>query len=114
MPEIAFVLPVLPGKEEIDREAMQRFAHGDEKDAFAESQRSHGITRHAVWHQETLNGTLAIVLLEADDIEKALTGAATSNDPFDERFRALVRDVHGVDLTNDPPPRVQPVIDCRF
>jgi hypothetical protein len=113
MPSIAFVLPVLPGKEQLDRETMQRFASGDESDSFAASQRSHGITRHAVWHQETPNGTVAIVLLEADNIERALTGSAVSQEPFDQRFREFVHEVHGVDFANDPPPQVRPVIDWR-
>lgn len=113
MPALAFVLPILPGKEGLDRETMQRFASGDERDAFAPSQRSHGITRHAVWHQGTPDGTIAIVLLEADDIERALTGSAVSQEPFDQRFREFVRDVHGVDLASDPPPQVRPVIDWR-
>lgn len=88
MASIAFVLPILPGKEDVDRETMERFATGDESEAFARSQRSHGVTRHAVWHQETPNGTIAIVLLEADDIERALAG---SQEPFDQRFRELCR-----------------------
>jgi hypothetical protein len=114
MGSIAFVLPILPGKEDVDRATMQRFATGDEKDAFAASQRSHGITRHAVWHHETPQGTVAIVLIEADDIERALSGSAVSQEPFDQRFREFVRDVHGVDLANDPPPQVSAVIDSRF
>lgn len=114
MASFAFVLPVLPGKEDVDRETLQRFATGEDHDAFAASQRSHGITRHAVWHQETPNGTLAIVLIEADDIERALAGSAASKEPFDQRFREFVREVHGVDLENDPPPQVRPVIDSRF
>lgn len=113
MASIAFLLPILAGKEQLDRETMQRFASGDEKEAFAASQRSHGITRHAVWHQDTPNGTVAIVLIEADDIERALTGSAVSQEPFDQRFREIVREVHGVDLANDPPPQVRPVIDWR-
>jgi ribosomal protein L16 Arg81 hydroxylase len=93
---------------------MQRFATGADKDAFAESQRSHRVTRHAVWHQGTPNGTVAIVLIEADDLEQALTGPAVSQEPFDQRFREFVGEVHGVDLANDPPPNIRPIIDRRF
>ena len=114
MPAIAFVLPILEGKEDLDRETMQQFATGDDKDAFEASSRSHTITRHAVWHQDTPNGTIAIVLLEADDIERAMSGPATSQEPFDVRFREFVREVHGVDLASDAPPSIRPVIDARF
>jgi hypothetical protein len=66
-----------------------------------------------VWHQKTPDGSVAIVLLEADDIQAALGGAATSQEPFDQQFRDSVKDVHGVDLANDPPPDVTPIIDWR-
>ena len=113
MASLAFILPVIPGKEQTDREVLDRFVNGDEKEAFAAWHRSHGVRRHAVWHQTTPNGTVAIVLLEADDTEAALRGAATSQEPFDRRFRDWVKDVHGVDLANDPPPDVVPLIDWR-
>jgi hypothetical protein len=54
------------------------------------------------------------VLIEADDLEQALTGPAVSQEPFDQRFREFVGEVHGVDLANDPPPNIRPIIDRRF
>ena len=113
MASLAFVVPFVPGKEQTDRKAFDSFASGDEKDAFADWNRSHGIRRHAVWHQTTPTGTLAIVLIEADDIEAALRGIATADQPFDGRFRDLVKEVHDVDLAKDPPAEVVPVIDWR-
>ena len=111
MASTAFVLPILPGKEETDIEMFERFKSGEGKAAFEAWHRSHGVRRHAVWHQKTPNGTVAIVLLEADDIAAALGGAATSPEPFDQQFRDSVKEVHGVDLANDPPAEVVPVID---
>jgi hypothetical protein len=113
MASFAFVLPILPGKEEADIEMFNGFRAGDGREAFEAWHRSNGVRRHAVWHQKTPNGTVAIVLLEADDIERALRGTATSSDPFAERFRESVKDVHGVDLANDPPPEVVEVIDWK-
>ena len=114
MAMLAFVVPVLPGKEETDRETMERFSTGEEKDAHAASRRSHGLQREVVWHQKTPDGTVAIVLFEGDDIEGAFRGIATSDEPFDKRFREFVRDVHGIDLANDPPPDVRLVSDSSF
>jgi hypothetical protein len=114
MATFAFVMPVLPGKEDVDRETMQRFSSGEESGAFAAAFKSKGITRHAVWHQATPDGTLAIVVFEGDDIESAIGAMATSDEPFDKRFRAFLEDVHGVDIATSPPPDVRPVIDCRF
>jgi len=114
MAMFAFVAPVLPGKTETDREGMQRFSTGDEKGAYEASRRALGFQREAIWHQETPDGTLAIVVWEADDIEAAFAGIATSDEPFDRQFRDFLRDVHGLDVANDPPPVVRPVIDHRF
>ena len=114
MATVAFVAPLSPGKEETDREGMQRFSTGEERDAYEASRRSLGFHREAVWHQETPNGTLAIVLWEVDDPEAAFGGIATSDEPFDSRFREFLRDVHGLDVAKDPPPVIRPVIDHRF
>jgi hypothetical protein len=51
---------------------------------------------------------------EADDVEAAFGGIATSDEPFDRQFREFLRDVHGLDVANDPRPRFGPVIDHRF
>ena len=75
MATFAFVVPVLPGKEETDLETMQRFATGEENDAYDTARRSLGFQREAIWHQQTPDGTLAIVLWEAEDIEQALPGS---------------------------------------
>ncbi|MGZ8603613.1 MAG: hypothetical protein ACXWXQ_10835 [Actinomycetota bacterium] len=114
MPTFAFVMPVLPGKEDKDVETLEGFSGGEEKDTYVAARRSQGMTRESVWHQRTPDGTLAIVLLEGDDLESALRSMATSDEPFDRQFREFVQDVHGVDLANDPPPDVRLVSDTRF
>ena len=113
MPALAFVLPILAGKEEADREAMKQFATED-KEQWDATHRALGVTRHAVWQQKTPEGTVAIVLLEGDDLAAALGAFATSQEPFFQSFREAVRDVHGIDLAVDAPPSVEPVIDSRF
>ena len=113
MASIAFALPIIPGKEETDRAAFERFVSAQESEAFAAWNRSHGISRHMVWHQKTPNGTMAIVMLEADDIGAALGAIGTAQSPLDQRFRDLVKDVHGVDLAKDPGPEVVPVLDWQ-
>jgi hypothetical protein len=114
MATFAFVMPLLPGKAETDREGMQRFSTGEEKEAYEASRRALGFKRQAIWHQETPDGTIAIVLWEVDDIEAARRGIATSEEPFDRRFRDFLRDVHGIDVANEPPRQVRLVIDHRF
>jgi hypothetical protein len=43
-------------------------------------------------------------VLEGDDVISALAVSATSDEPCHRQFREFVKDVHGVDLVNDPPP----------
>jgi hypothetical protein len=107
MPALGFVLPILPGKTDDDREAMTSCWHGHRKDAFEASRRRHGITREAVWINGTQNGDIAVVYVEADDLAAAFKGLATSQEPLDRWFREYVRDVHGVDLEKDAPPPEQ-------
>lgn len=110
-----FVLPIVPGKEALDRETLQGMAaEGPPRDAYVAARRAAGITREAVWHQDTPMGTFAIILMEGDDPAAAMGTIINSDDPFDEQFRAFVKDVHGVDLRSDAPPNVTPIIDERF
>ena len=115
MATFVFALPLLPGKAEADREGLQRLAApGPERDAYVAARRAQGLKREAVWHQVTPTGTLALVLLEGDDIGRSFGQIATSDDPFAVRFREFVKEVHGVDLATDPPPAVSPISDTSF
>jgi hypothetical protein len=110
-----FVLPIVPGKEDFDRETLQSMASpGPQRDAYVAARRAAGITREAVWHQNTPMGTFAIILMEGDDLGASMGAMITSDDPFDSQFREFVKDVHGVDLANDPPPDVMQIMDERF
>ena len=110
----AFVAPLLPGKEETDREGMQRFSTGEEKDAYEASRRALGFKRETIWHQVTPAGTVAIVVWDVDDVEAAFGGIASSDEPFDRQFRDFLKDVHGIDVVNDAQPEIRPVIDHQF
>src|SRR5512134_756818 len=83
-----FIMPIIPGKEDFDRETLQRMAApGPEHDGYVAARRSQGITREAVWHQRTPMGTSAIVLMEGEDINAAMGAMITGQDPFNTRFR---------------------------
>ena len=115
MATFVFVMPLVPGKEDLDRTTLEGLSvPGPARDAYLAARRAAGLTREAVWHQKTPMGTFAIILLEADDIQAAFGRMVTSDDPFDLQFREFVRDVHGVDLQNDPPPDVALITDTRF
>jgi len=115
MGTFVFAMPLLPGKEAVDREMLERLgAAGPERDAYLAARRAQGVSHETVWHQRTPMGTFAIVLLEADDVATSFGLIATSDEPFARQFRDFVKDVHGVDMAKDPPPDVELVIDTRF
>jgi hypothetical protein len=113
MPTFAFVLPLLPGKEETDRKMFEQLNGADKQDYIA-ARRGQGLTRETVWHQKTPMGTFAIVMVEGSDIGAAMGKIATSDALFDRRFRDFIKDVHGIDLAKDPPPDVSLISDTRF
>ena len=113
MPAVGFVVPVLPGKEQTDLDWMEEMT-GPRREEYEATWKKLGVTRHAVWHQETADGTVAVVYMEADDIASAMGGIASSDEPFAEWFRGRVQDVHGIDLSSDTPPQTQQIHDHSF
>lgn len=98
MHAVAFSLPVLPGRTDVERAALASCWVGARREAHHDARRRAGITREAVWLQSTASGDLAVVHLEADDLERAATVLGSSPDPFDRWFREHVLLVHGIDL----------------
>ena len=79
MPGIAFTLPVVSGKEELDRQTLEEMA-GSRREEYEAALRDAGITRQTIWHQETPNGTMAVVYVEAEDGEAAVAKFGSSDD----------------------------------
>ena len=109
---IAFAAPFLPGKADVDREVLESCWHGERRADHEASRRRAGITRESVWIQSTPDGDVGVVLIEADDIPAAMGALATSEEPFDVWFRDHIKEVHGMDLTEESPPPDQ-VLDYR-
>jgi hypothetical protein len=105
MPEIVFALPVLPGKEELDQQTMDEMA-GPRRDEYEAALKDAGITRQAIWHQQTPNGTLALVFIEADDVDRAQR-FASSDAAISRWFVEQMQEVHGVDVSQPFPPVTQ-------
>lgn len=112
MPSIGFVAPLLPGKTDTERAAMTSCWNGERRADYERSRKNLGITREAVFIQSTPDGDVDVIYWEADDVEAALQGMATSDDPFDRWFRELIKDVHGIDVADGFPPPEQ-IMDYR-
>ena len=112
MQSLAFVAPMIPGKTDMDRAALQSCANGKRQPAHEASRKRAGISREAVWIQSTPGGDFAVVYLEADDLQVAFAALSASPDPFDSWFREHTLEAHGIDLANAFPPPEQ-ALDFR-
>jgi hypothetical protein len=110
MPMIAMALPIRPEKYEKWREGVSSFA-GARRAEFDASRRRMGAVRERIWLQQTPQGPVELLFIEADDPARLFEQLATSQEPFDVEFRAWVLDVYGLDLTKPPPPLPEQVLD---
>ncbi len=102
MPAVAFAVPIVPGKEEADRQWLQECA-GPRRDEYVRSRERMGVSQEVVWHQQTPQGTLAVVYMELEDPARMFEVTATSDDPFDQWFREKAQEIHGTDLSQPAP-----------
>lgn len=109
MAEVAFAIPILQGKEQLDRETFQEL-EAERRSEYETALAEAGITRHAVWHQETPDGTLAIVYMQADD-EAGVGQFAASDAPLNRWFCEQMKQVHGIDIAEagSPPKKVHDI-----
>jgi hypothetical protein len=100
MESFAFVFPVLPGKAEQAR-IFGKEVMGPRAAEMDASRRPLGVTREAVWVNQTPMGDMGIVLIEGENVAEANRRFAESNEPFDVWFKETVLDFSGVDF-NQP------------
>jgi hypothetical protein len=111
MTEIVFAIPVVHGKEDLDRQTRDEMA-GARRDEYEAALKDAGITRQAVWHQQTPDGgTLAIVYIEATDPD-AHQRFTSSDADISRWFVQQMQEVHGRDVSQPPLP-VERVHDFR-
>jgi hypothetical protein len=111
MTEIVFAIPIVHGKEDLDRQTRDEMA-GARRDEYEAALKDAGITRQAVWHQQTPNGgTLAIVYIEATDPD-AHQRFVSSDADISRWFVQQMQEVHGRDVSQPPLP-VELVHDFR-
>ena len=111
MPVTTFVAPILPGKTEVWKQAVQEMT-GSRKSEHEESRRRMGVTREIASLQSTPQGDCVVVCLEADDPDAIIARILTSDVPFDRWFaETILREVHGIGGPEGPPPPNQVFVD---
>jgi hypothetical protein len=101
MASLAMALPLLPGKTEDWQRWVQEMS-GVRLSEFQASRKRLGIIREVSFLQQTPQGNIAILSIEAEDIARAFGGLVTSQDPFDVLFRQKTEEFFGLDLTQPP------------
>ena len=111
MTEIVFAIPIMHGKEDLDRQTRDEMADA-RRDEYEAALKDAGITRQAVWHQQTPDGsTLAIVYIEATDPD-AHQRFVASDSEISRWFVEQMQGVHGRDVSQPPLP-VELILDFR-
>lgn len=95
--QVILISPILPGREEAWRRFVQNM-QGDQDEAYAASLTRLHIQAERIWINETAEGAVAVMVIEADQPEMALQALATSQHPFDCWFRQQVLALLGHDL----------------
>ena len=98
LPEICFVWPILAGKEEEWRRALQEL-EGSRSADFGRMRQHLGIDTIRVWLQRTRYGELAVVCLKVDDAAEAILVLADSEGTFEKWLKRRVEALHGVVVT---------------
>jgi hypothetical protein len=113
MASLAMALPLLPGKAGNWKRWCQEMAE-TRLNEFQASRKRLGITREASFLQQTPQGDMGVLYIEAEDIPRALQGLATSQDAFDVLFRQKTQELFGLDLAQPPSgPPPETVFDWR-
>ena len=97
-----FAWQVSADQEEPWRRFLQELS-GSRHEEYAESRRRRNISAESVWFApKPSGGGIAILCLEADDLERALRELTESEGPFDTWFETQVRKLFGRDLARLP------------
>jgi hypothetical protein len=99
---LAFAAPLQPGKTDAGR-AWAKEAFEDRKDEMTESRLALGSTREEVFVNQTPQGDVAVVYIEADDPVRANQRFAASNTPYDRWFKDSLKEIFRPFIDFDQP-----------
>ncbi|NMO91382.1 hypothetical protein [Actinomycetospora sp. TBRC 11914] len=102
MSMIVIAMPIPADKYTEWRTAMSEFA-GPRREEYTAARTRQGVTRQGVFVHHTPQGPMEIMVMEADDPARALELIGSSGEPFDVEFRAYLKSVFDLDLSEPPP-----------
>ena len=97
MDQTLVAFPILPGKTEAAR-AMLREMDGPRKPHATASDQALGVAREVWGIQQSPRGDLLLGYLAGEDLDRAFTQFAASQDEFDRWFKQQMQEVTGVDM----------------
>ena len=104
MPVTTFAAPILPGKTADWRKAIDEL-NGPRNADYKASRAALGITQEIASLQQTPDGDLVSVFIEAADPDTVITRMFASDTDFDKWFTGqILIGIHGMDAANPPPP----------
>jgi hypothetical protein len=113
MAAMGFVLPVLPGKKAQWVEFHEALS-GSRRSEWEACLRRIGVARHSVHLQETPQGEMVVVYVEADDLPRAFGELGTSQGAFEVWFRQQALETEGIDLTKGLEAPPTPIYDFKL
>ncbi len=102
MVELAFTLPVMPGKKAA-LEELAKSVSGPKRKEYDTSEKKLKIDRETWFVENSPQGDTWILYAEGKDLEKSFAKWVASKEPFDLWFKEQVRTISGVDFNNPPP-----------
>ncbi len=108
---MTLAVPILPGKTEQWKQAIDEM-NGPRREAYEDSRRKLGMHREVVSLQQTPDGDMVVVFIEADDVDTLVEREVASDHPFDQWFmETVMKGVHGMDPAAGPPPANEVYMD---
>ena len=98
---MALAIPILPGKTEQWRKFTNEL-NTTRKKEFDASRKSLEV-RERTFFQSTPTGDLVLVTLEGENPKEAFRKLGQKNDEFTKWFTAQAKEIHGFDLSKEPP-----------
>ena len=103
MPVTTFAAPILPGKTDAWQQATSEI-RGARRADYQASRAALGIKQEIVSLQQTPDGDLAVVYIEADDPDTVIARMFASDSDFDKWFSETVLvGLHGMSVDSLPP-----------